>query len=42
LENEVLVIKGDANLCSQQWENKDYANFNVDVELRGILAQNGL
>jgi hypothetical protein len=42
LENKVLVIKGDANLCSQQWENKDYTNFNVDVELRGILAQNGL
>jgi hypothetical protein len=33
---------GDANLCSQQWENKEYTNFNVAVELRGILAQNGL
>ena len=42
LENKVLVIMGDANLCSQQWENKDYTNFNVAVELRGILAQNGL
>ena len=33
LENKVLVIMGDANLCSQQWENKDYTNFNVAVEL---------
>ena len=42
LEKKILIILGDANLCSQQWERKDYANFNVAVELRGILAQCGL
>jgi hypothetical protein len=42
LANKVLVIISDANLCSQQWENKNNTNLNVAVELRGILALNGL
>ena len=41
-ENKIVIMLGDANLCSQQWENKEYTHFHVAAELRGMLSQCGM
>jgi exonuclease III len=41
-ENKIIIMIGDANLCSQKWENKEYNHFDMASELRGTLAQCGM
>ena len=37
-----MIIMGDANLCSQKWNNVKFLNKNVSIPLRNVLDQNGL
>ena len=36
------MILGDANLCSQKWNEPEFANKNVAAILKNMLEQEGL
>ena len=37
-----LVILGDANLCSNKWNEDEFVNKNVATILKNVLEQEGL
>ena len=37
-----IVILGDMNLCSTQWDHPKFTNRYLSEQLRGSLAQNGM
>ena len=41
-EKKPIVILGDANLCTNKWDNEDYKLKQLSNELKGTLAQGGL
>ena len=41
-ENKIIVIVGDANLCSEKWNSPTYAHKQVADELKDTLVQCGL
>ena len=41
-EKKVIVITGDANLCSEKWDSPNYKQKSIADELRETLAQCGI
>ena len=41
-EDKEMIMLGDANICTQKWEDPNYKNHKVATELRNAVVQNGM